>query len=288
MQAFQALKAGQRAAIKPANNDRIPAIHGEVASIEGDRIQIQVADNSQAHLSDYTSKLPCLLVWDERGRGRQTAIRISERNGESLVAIAQNDKEKREFPRVHSSAVFTYEVLAPDRVEAAAEDIRNTVGAYPEDLKSIERFLSADDEVVQKLEEEFSRVSHQMAELNSKVDYLIGMAEGRSVQRNVKMYREIVDFSGAGLSFLENKALPMESSLCMAIELSRFPQIMVHCLGEVVRCEPILDPGVEHPSQYSIGVNFSVMNEDDRERIIRHVFKIQRRKLRERKERSAR
>ena len=288
MEAIRALKAGQRAVVKPAHDNDIPAIHGEVAGIDGARVKILVSDTSKEHLADYSANLQCVMVWDERGKACQTPIKIAERNGESLVAIAQDTKEKREFPRVQSTAVFTYEVLPPDRVEAASEDLLNTINVQPEDFTSVERFWNTDDDVMQKLEEEFSRVSHQVAEVNSKLDYLISLSEGGSAKRSAKMYRQIEDFSGAGLGFLENKALPLESVLRMSIELSRFPQLVVHCIGKVVRCEPVASPGGEAPEQHSIGVQFTVIHDEDRERIIRHVFRIQRRNLRARKERSQR
>ena len=89
----------------------------------------------------------------------------------------------------------------------------------------------------------------------------------------------------AGYTREELEALPPEAVMRMAIELSRFPRHVVNCLGQVVRCDPhpALDGGP--PKEFLIGVHFTLINAEDRERIIRHVFRMQRQLLRNRKDR---
>jgi len=286
MSGIEGLKAGQRAAIKPAADDTIPPVQGEIASIERGRVRLRVSQTSRKNLKDYAARPRCVMIWDDRGRAEQASIQVLSREGDDLVVLPDAPPGKRETVRVRTTAVFTYEVVPPERVQAVVDEIRNAVPDSLDDAIHVDHLWHTGEDLWEKIDEEFSRLTYQLAELNSKMDYLIALAEGRPPEQLAPRYRDVLDFSGAGLGFVENKALAEGSVLRMAIELSRFPRQVAHCLGEVVRCEPRAALGGANAREFTIGVRFTVINEDDRERIIRHVFKMQRRYLRNRKERA--
>jgi hypothetical protein len=282
-----ALKAGQQIALKTEDESPIPPLHGEVAAVEKGHVRLRIPAAGRDASKAYLGGMRCVLVWDEGGRGERAGVEVALREGDDLVVMPQSG-DLRDAQRSPTSAVFTYEVLAPEDVEDAAREVRNTVGEPVDETLQIDRLMGAHDDVWEKVDEEFGRLGHQVAELNSKVDYLVALTEGRSPDHAVRRYIDILDFSGTGLSFVEKKALPVGSDLRMTIELSRFPRQAIPCISQVARSEPQIGRDGAETGEFMIGVRYTTINEDDRERIIHYIFRIQRRSLRNRRERGSR
>ncbi|HEX3033121.1 MAG TPA: PilZ domain-containing protein [Bacillota bacterium] len=85
------------------------------------------------------------------------------------------------------------------------------------------------------------------------------------------------DLSGGGLRFDFDERLPLETTLDVLIDLPATGCVpaygKVSVVGKVVRCLPIGSPARR---KYSIGVEFVVVEKQDREAIIRYLFEHQR------------
>lgn len=278
MAKIDSLKAGQSIALRLTEDVAAPPLHGSVASILRGTIQIEISEAASQTSAPYATGKSCILVWQEQGQGEQAPARIEARTDDALTVRPEEPMEMRKSLRVPLNAVVSYETIAPERVEQVAEEIRNMTSASSEDPANVDRLFHSGDETWEKIDEEFSRLGSQMAELNAKLDYLIALGEGRSPERSLHRNREIEDLSGTGLCFRENKPIPIGSDLRLSIELSRFPRQTVHCIGEVARSDETA------PGEFQIGIHFTVINEDEREQLIHYIFRIQRRMLRNRKE----
>jgi hypothetical protein len=77
-----------------------------------------------------------------------------------------------------------------------------------------------------------------------------------------------VDLSAAGIAFLSPSELPVGQ--IMEIDLGLLPQrIFLRCYGEVVRCEKTKGRGI------ATAVSFLWITEDDKDRLIEHIFQRQ-------------
>jgi len=80
-----------------------------------------------------------------------------------------------------------------------------------------------------------------------------------------------LDISGGGVGF--NTALPLQMGIRLQLELGLPGQEPIEAIGTVVR---VVDESGPVKKRYQIGVNFLVIEEKDRDRIIRHIFTKQR------------
>ncbi len=77
------------------------------------------------------------------------------------------------------------------------------------------------------------------------------------------------DLSGGGLRFDSKVELAINTELEMILDIPR--QGKITAVGQVVRCIPL-----EFSPKYSIGVEFTLIDKKDRERLIRFIFERQR------------
>ncbi|MRR32373.1 hypothetical protein EG834_19065, partial [bacterium] len=70
----------------------------------------------------------------------------------------------------------------------------------------------------------------------------------------------------------------------LEMKLRATPAIRIECMGAVVRCARMQRAGDDPSERYDVGVRFTHIHEADRERLIHHLFKVQRHLLRDRKE----
>jgi c-di-GMP-binding flagellar brake protein YcgR len=92
----------------------------------------------------------------------------------------------------------------------------------------------------------------------------------------------MIDISGAGLSFGCSERIPENSPLKIRLQLSRFPHSEIITLARVVWTRPA--ESSTGRDTYEVGVFFDTILKDDREKIFRHIARIERKMLRERKE----
>lgn len=77
------------------------------------------------------------------------------------------------------------------------------------------------------------------------------------------------DISGGGLRFDSKVELQINTELEMSLDIPRHGKITA--VAQVVRCIPL-----EKVPGYSIGVEFTIIDKRDRERLIRFIFERQR------------
>lgn len=189
-------------------------------------------------------------------------------------------EQKREYIRVAAHLTLNYEILKPDALPAARNEIMNQTPSRAELEIEVDRFWRSDD-VAEKIDEQLAQLHNRMDEINDKLDYLIAVGEGRVAEVQMTRRSEILDISAIGLSFLETVSIPESSYLRMRIELSRFPVRHIVCIGQVVRS---VSAQSEDGSCFEIGIRFEQIHDDDREKIFRFVSRVERKMLRERKE----
>jgi len=87
-----------------------------------------------------------------------------------------------------------------------------------------------------------------------------------------------VNISGAGLRFRSSQPFRPGQILALALLLPLEVPVLVRALGRVVRTHPARG-GVQE-----VAVEFTQIREEDRERLVRYVFELEREALRRRRE----
>lgn len=85
-----------------------------------------------------------------------------------------------------------------------------------------------------------------------------------------------VDISGGGICFVLFS--PLKVGNRVALDIDNLPDMeLIQILGEVVRCHPVDVAGVE---LYHIGVKFIDLSSNERNKLVKFIFELQRRQLR--------
>jgi type IV pilus assembly protein pilZ len=87
---------------------------------------------------------------------------------------------------------------------------------------------------------------------------------------------QVIDISGSGVSFVFDRALPIESQVIM--EVHNLPEIgTLQVMGRVMRCSTVeLDDATK---RYQIGVRMLNLTRPIRNRLVRYIFEVQRQEL---------
>ena len=91
---------------------------------------------------------------------------------------------------------------------------------------------------------------------------------------------ECIDISGTGLNILTDQNLKKETILELLIEPIIYPPVHIVTLGKVLRTKATRK---KERSGFEVSVRFTSINEDDREELIKYIFKRQRELISSRK-----
>lgn len=135
---------------------------------------------------------------------------------------------------------------------------------------------------LEEVEEHYARMLHHIIELHRKLDILIETTtpERRTIVE-VPMDKDVC-ISASGLRIhLDFPVMPGQL-IVFCIVLPFIPPANIFVTGEVIRHDMPHDINNEEESFSGTAINFLAIKEDDRETLIRYIFKRQRDMLRDR------
>lgn len=228
-----------------------------------------------------------MLAWEKDGQQRSCPFLVRSHSGRELVGqliVA----ERREAPRLHIEMDLRYEVVPAVDVAEAAEQVMARVNTAEESGSQSLQMLKAGDDPLEMMRQEIQSLREIIQELSLRMEDFAAAVRGEAPlagQHGMLRPVSVIDISSLGIGFIASSPLAAADTLRIELRLRATPAIQIECMGCVVRCAP-LDPapGHEGPVQYDVGVKFTHIHESDRERLIHHLFKVQRRLLRDRKE----
>jgi hypothetical protein len=198
------------------------------------------------------------------------------------MAKKTNAEERRQYLRVEATGLMVlYEIVQPETLQEAAVEVYNQPPLAQEMESETDKLWHSAD-LGEVMHEQFALMSRSLSQLDAKLDYLIGIAEGKPAQPVVQHPVYLLDISGAGLSFLGRENLGKDVLLRLRVRFSRFPLNEVLTIGKVMWCRPSGDD--KHNGEFEIGLQFEVVRDDDREMLFRFISRIERKMLRDRKE----
>lgn len=190
--------------------------------------------------------------------------------------------EKREHVRVETALPVRYKVLSDEAYEGARKRIMLQPGAL---WRGEEPALGADldlDRLTDTPGFNGAGIDPAMAGvlgvLDRKLNLILRLLAENQSAALPEDPSTPVNLSGGGLMMTIPDPLEAGQKLEMHITLAAFPPVRIGAIGEIVRVVPSEDHGAT--GHYDAAIKFVDIKEDDRETIIRYVFKRQRHALR--------
>ncbi|GAI71199.1 unnamed protein product, partial [marine sediment metagenome] len=111
---------------------------------------------------------------------------------------------------------------------------------------------------------------------NLKLDRMMNLLEGKDGKEYQSTERGYVNVSGSGIRFVVDEKFEIGDIVALRLSLLLVSKTRLNLLGKVVSVRKTDTAG-----KYSISIHFIDLSEEDREKIVKYVFKKQRKLLRE-------
>lgn len=189
------------------------------------------------------------------------------------------DENRRQSVRVSDKVLLTYEQISSDEYAAIVKD--NNRGISPRKQKGsadIELFIGAQN-ALGRIRDKDEDLADFLQHIDAKISQILKTVKGSPSTFDELSLQE-VSISGSGIGFYAKQ--PQQVGDIMECSMVLLPNYSyIHCFGNVIKCENIPDGPAGKP--YRIAIKFCLLQEEDRERIIQHSFKLQSLALRHRR-----
>lgn len=189
-----------------------------------------------------------------------------------------NITDSKDFPKVKATKVSGRKYIRVDNIlkvdykKISQEDYKK----YKDRPIIIYKSIFGDPFKVPEIEEVDLKLLYELIyQTNLKMDRILDILESGRTEKYAVSEDENVNISGAGIRFVADQAFSIGDIIAIRIFLPLATQTQIDVLGEVRK---VIEP--ERKSKYCIAVKFIELSEDDREMIIKYVFKRQREILR--------
>lgn len=220
------------------------------------------------------------MVWKSEGKEVRQPV-VVERVNDDILWARIKDEQRREYMRVQTRLALWYRPIDPSDLEGACERVLEDAEPAGTLGSEADRLWGGED-VGDLINYHFTQMARFLGQIDLKLDYLIGKAEGRDVEPPAIHDLETFDLSGGGLGFFNSEPIEEGTWLEIRVQLSRLPFVEVHAIGQVIRCSAI--QGQAGKRRHYIGVSFECIHDDSREAVFRFISGIERRMLRERRD----
>jgi hypothetical protein len=174
------------------------------------------------------------------------------------------ESERRRSFRVNDHIGLKLRVI-PDKEQDSFKESFNT---WRQEHGLINQFLHQRTQLlplIRTIENTQPDIAAYLRHLESKIDTLAGLFQARD-QNLPRIPTHSVNLSANGLRFYHDEEIP-ENTL-LQIQLVLFPSLtIIPALGEVISCKPETQTEIPH---YQLTVDFTLMDEDDRDLLTTH------------------
>ena len=276
MELSQILKSEQNVQLSLDTNHDLPVFEGGIVEMSEDAFIVRLhSESPRARSADILSR-QMTMNWERNGVEHECPVFVEKIIGD-MIYLQALFNQRREFQRVSARLPLVYEEIDEKMVDSAYQKMLSEMADVNDLEIEVDSYWRSDD-LAARIDEQFHQMTRFMDQVNSKLEYLIALSEGRQTPRPAAHFTELTSISGAGISFFDQKALEVNTYLKLRIQLSRFPLREISCIGRVVRL------GLTENGLNIMGVKFERIHDNDRERVFRFISRMERKKLRERKE----
>jgi hypothetical protein len=178
-----------------------------------------------------------------------------------------------------------YIKVPPEKVKETAEEVMARINTLAEPVGESIEILRKGENAIEDLRHQMAQMREMMGEILARLDTLTAAVAGRHVVESTQSAPLLIsNVSSTGVGFVGVEPLQAGDYLRVHMEVYSTPRTVIDCMGVVVRCLKLEDAPTGTGSRYDVGIRFTHIHESDRERLIHHLFKLQRRMLRDLKE----
>jgi PilZ domain-containing protein len=185
-------------------------------------------------------------------------------------------KERRSYVRGDFSYHVKFRIVSPDEYRLKKLTGHQISFADEKKLK-IETVLDDTKDTDMTIN---TGLIEYLVRIDEKLDQILSMLSDSDERKKQFKHGFGVDISATGMGIITDIPVVPGQHIQANIILSRLPLIRLDVMGEVVQVMPVSG---EDKSMYHIGIQFMDMNSNDKEKIIKCVFRNERASIRERK-----
>jgi hypothetical protein len=190
---------------------------------------------------------------------------------------------ERNFVRIDTLLPLRYHFLTPSKYRREKSRILMDRQAQVNPFLQLMERWSLQDEQGMRGGDLERLIVPVLAVMNEKLDHILAILNPNDPMALRFEAPQWVNISGSGIGLILQENFPLDTALFLELLLP-FPfPLMVKAIGRVTRVEPVdanhLDADQQ---QWYVGTQFDVIREEDREAIIRYIFREQRVALRAR------
>jgi len=190
------------------------------------------------------------------------------------------ETNRRASVRISDRVLLAARRVAKERYQAVAADYEHGISLYNQGgLADIQMYVGAEG-ALSRLRERDADLAEFLRHLDTKLNLVLKRSQGeRTPFDELKLQK--VNLSGSGIAFVTEEEFREQELL--EIHLVLLPSYTyIYCFGTVVSCERISLNGQEKAA-WRQGVEFTLITDDDQEKLIQHNFKQQSLALRNRR-----
>lgn len=259
-------------------------LKGTLINTVGKHFEIEVHfvdENALAHIKENAH---VTINWENEGQfySYPCDLVAADKNSFKLKLAGL---ERREFQRVDSFLMMKYQVFDPKEIEMAKYYVmENEQEFISKSIKDLEKEI-VNTEDSEKWLLLLQHVNNMNKDFNKKLDSIIDMIHEDEAKKSGMKKCPILNISGSGFSFLDDIELKKNDLIKVCVYSGEFESSSLKCLAKVVRNKGRTQrKGFSDKEYYEYSSHIYFIKEDDRERIIKYVFKRQREIIREAKE----
>ncbi len=227
--------------------------------------------NTRAHVKD-SSDNTIVLEFEENDKKMTPPVGTDIYVLGNTICYNVIDSEK--FPEVRATKVFHRNYVRVDNILKVAYKKISQEEYNKYRAPVIYEQIFGESFKVPEIEEVNLKLLYKLIyQLNLKIDHILDILEDKTTKKYSLIKNEYINISGAGLRFTVDQAFSIGDIIALRIFLPLSTQTQIDVLGKITRVTKKKD-------RYCIAVKFIELSEDDREMIIKYVFKRQREILR--------
>ena len=257
--------------------DKRPKLMSRVESISTDGFSVNIIEDD-FDVKDITTGMKGIVIGKKRGLKFSVHVEVETIIPPSRVQLRQIHS-RSQYLRIDAFIAFKYKKINDDEFQSKRKQYVQTMTTDGDtSLLASSRYMSDDLEIQQAIPPEIINEIHS---IHRKLDFILKIISKPEDDNIFNREPEEINISGSGLKFKSADNLKPGDYLDIKLVLPIASGVIIELIGEVVHVERSSESNEALPQDIQdIAVKFAAINEDDREFIIRYVFKRQRELLR--------
>ena len=196
--------------------------------------------------------------------------------------ITNNNEERRSSVRVTGRNLFDFKILSPEQYENLEQDYQDGISLYNQkSLMDMQMFVGAQS-ALNKIADKDPDLAEFLQHLDMKMNVLLQKIDGNKSPIEDLKLRDL-NLSGAGIAFICDKHIAAETEIEMRMVLLP-TYVFVYTVGRVTKCEVAREE--KGKTFYKWRIAFTLIMDEDREKLIQHNFRQQSLALRNRRKKN--